>query len=178
MKCLTFEESQNWFSSSGVRIDENRNLRFRREHERIMTTMPKGASALSHLSTRLADWIAGDAGRILWLSNWETYPAERLIQFETMRLGCGEPRHIIDSPGHLFEQSTEQENAVLAGLIFLIMTFNWEGYIVPQNQDEFVYLGDEYIVFSSGTTAKFKEVTDIVSTFHLKLIEEVMEAWK
>lgn len=178
MKCLTFRESEHWLLSLGVRVDENRNLRFGSERERIMTTMTKEVSALAHLSTRLAHWVSGHVDRILWLSNWETYPPERLMQFETMRLGCGESRHVIDSPGHLFEQSTEHENAVLAGLMFLTMAFNWEGYLVSQYQDEFLYLGDEHIVFSSADAGKMKEVADFVSNFHLKVINDIREAWK
>jgi hypothetical protein len=178
MRCLTFAESEQWLSSLGVRVDENRNLHFPVKGERIMITIPQKVSALTHLSTRLAHWVSGDVDRMFWLSNWETNPPEPLILFETMRLGCGELRHTIDAAGHLFEQSSEHENGILAGLIFLTMAFNWEGYLMPHNSDEFVYLGDEHIVFSSADPGKMKEVTEFVIKFRLAVIENIREAWK
>ncbi len=177
MKCLTFGESEQWLLSSGVRLDEHRNLQFSREHERIMVTMPRSASPLVYLSSQLARWVSADVGRFLWLSHWQTYPPDQLVQFETMRLGCGETRRIIDSPGHLFEHSGEESNAILAGLIFLIMAFNWEAYITAHGRDEFFYLGDEHIVFSSRDPLKVKTVAELMSAFHLRRISNIREAW-
>ena len=91
---------------------------------------------------------------------------------------CGAVPFVGSDGGGERPVATEQENAVLAGLMFLIMTFNWEGYLVPQNRDEFVYLGDEHIVFSSADAGKMKDVEGFVSTFHLEVINDIREAWK
>jgi hypothetical protein len=178
MKCFTYDESQKWLASMHVRIDENRNLWFSSEQEKIMTTMPRGAAALNRLSAELAQWLSCHSSRMLWLSNWQTDPAHPLILFEKIRIGCGELRHIIEAPGHLFEESNENESAILTGLMFLIMAFDWEAYVVTQNHGEFVYLGDEHIVYSSADGEKMKEVSSLNATFGLKKIEDIREAWK
>ncbi|MDB6016088.1 MAG: hypothetical protein JWR19_577 [Pedosphaera sp.] len=177
MKCFTYDESERWLASMGVRIDGNRNLLFPNEQEKIMTNMPKGASALKRLSADLAHWFACDSSCMVWFSNWDTEPRHPLVLFEKMRMGCGEPRHIIDAPGHLFEELTEEENALLTGVIFLIMVFNWEGYIVCQNRHEFIYLGDEHIVISSADSEKMREILGTVTSFKLKVITDIRQAW-
>ena len=178
MKCLTYDESQKWLASMGVRIDENRNLWFSKEQEKIMSTMPKRALTLNFFSARLTDWLPVDFSRMLWLSSWETYPPDQFILFGKTRLGCGESRTPIEAPGHLFESSTEEEKAIMTGLIFLIMAFNWEGYIVAKNHNDYIYLGDEHIVFSSADGNKMAEASKLITDHKLEIIKDVKEAWK
>jgi hypothetical protein len=141
-----------------------------------MTTTPKGARALSWLSARLTEWLPSDSTRMIWLSNWETFP-NQLIPFMRLRLGCGESRPPIEAPGHLFELSTEEENAVLAGYLFFVMAFNWEAYIVAQKSKDYIYLGDEHFVFSSADSGKMGQVSNLMSDFELKIIKDIREAW-
>jgi hypothetical protein len=178
MKCLTYDESQKWLGSMGVRIDGNRNLLLPIRPENVMTTMPKRALALSSFSTRLTDWFPADCGRLLWLSSWETYPPDQFIIFGKIRLGCGESRTPIEAPGHLFESSTEEGNAVMAGLIFLITAFNWEAYIVAANHNDYIFLGDEHIVFSSANKTKMEEASKLISDYKLEVITDIKNAWK
>ena len=65
----------------------------------------------------------------------------------------------------------------MAGLIFLVMSFNWEGYLMSENDDEFLYIGDQHLVFSSADACRMKEAADLVSTFQLKIIKDIREAW-
>lgn len=177
MKCLTFKEAEDWFLSKGIAIDVHRNLVFPVVLEKIMTTMPKEVAKLSRLASALGVWVSHDAPKCLWISNWGTEPMEQIIQFETMRHGCAESRHLIEAPGHVFELITDREEAVLAGLLFLISSFNWEGYLVSEKLGEFVYLGDEHIVFSSRDPEKMHLAADIVRRFDLKIIQDIRQAW-
>jgi hypothetical protein len=170
MKCLTYNESKDWLASIDVQIDGNRNLLLPMRPENVMTTMPKRAKALSFFSARLADWFPVDCNRLFWLSNWETYPPDQFIIFGKIRLGCGESRAPIEAPGHLFESSTEEENAIMAGLIFLITAFNWEAYIVAENRKDYIFLGDEYVVFSSANVERLKQASEVIADFKLEVI--------
>jgi hypothetical protein len=114
---------------------------------------------------------------MLWVSNWETEPPEPLVLFEKVRAGCGERRTLIDAPGHLFEASDLHDGAVLTGLSLLVFAFGWEGYIVSEQQSEFVFFGDEHIVFSSVDANKMNEIPDLLKSFDLKIIQKVQEAW-
>src|SRR5258708_5175519 len=109
MKCLTYPESEAWFASFGVKKVEHRHLSFpqsERKERRVFTAdFQIDAPRLTFFSLRIVDWLANGCHRMLWLRNWETYPANQTIFFERVRLGCNESRHIIEAPGHLFESS-------------------------------------------------------------------------
>lgn len=178
MKCLTYGESQKWLAAIDVQIDGNRNLLLPIRPENVMTTMPQKAFALNFFSARLTDWFTPNSSRMIWLSNWETYPSDQFILFQKFRLGCGETRTPIEAPGHLFENSTEEENAIFTAFVFFVMAFNWQAYIVAKNHNDYIYLGDEYIVFSSTDEEKLKQVSELRSNWKLEIIKEIKEAWK
>ncbi|HEX3624144.1 MAG TPA: hypothetical protein VH280_01835 [Verrucomicrobiae bacterium] len=177
MKCLTTQESENWLSSINVHIDGTNNLLLSKRPGELMSTMPKRADNLIYFSARLTDLLPGDSSRIIWLSDWNNFPFQ-VIPFEKIRAGCGESRPIFDAQGHLFESATEEENGILAGLIFLIMAFNWSAYVVVRESADYVYLGDEYIIFSSSNGKQTEEASKLMKDFKLELITDVKDAWK
>ena len=178
MKCLTYAEAKDWLASIDVNIDGNRNLLLPIRPENIMTTIPKRSNALNSFAARLTDWLPCDFERMIWLSSWETHPPEPFILFGKIRLGCGESRTPIEAPAHLFESSGVEENAILTGLMFFILAFNWEGYVVAKNHKDYIYLGDEHLVFSSPDGKKMENVSKLISDFKLEIIKDVREAWK
>jgi hypothetical protein len=119
VKCLTQVESKNWFAAKGIQIDEYRNLVFSKKHKQVILTLPRNALALDYFSAQLTHWISTPQNRMLWLSNWETDPPDQIVLFETLRLGCGESRPAIEVPGHLFDDATEQQAAILTALSFI-----------------------------------------------------------
>ena len=178
MKCLTYEETRIWLDSFSVKIGEHRHLSFASFQNRLMVTLPREAHRLQSLSSCLNDWLPNNHSRLLWLSNWETDPPEQIVLFEKVRLGCGESRHVIDAPAHLFEAPILQERVVLSGLVFLILALNWEGYLVADSCNDHVYLGDECLSFFSADDKKLKVATDMVQSFGLKVITDIKEAWR
>jgi hypothetical protein len=184
MKCLTYVESEEWLAASAVKITEHRQLAFptekRKARRTLIVSLPKEPLRIGLFSDQLMDWLPNGCGRMLWLSTWRTYPPNQPILFKTVRRGCGESRHIIDAPGHLFELSAYngyenrtprdvQENAILAGFVLLMICFDWEGYIVTQNHDDYILLGDAYIEFFSTSGEKVKEASSLAEKFHLEL---------
>jgi hypothetical protein len=178
MKGLTYSESQKWFGSIGIQIDGNmRLLSLPVRPGNIITTMPKKALKLNYFSDRLADWLPHGVSRIIWLSDWQPRPFQ-LVPFTKMRLGCGESRGLDEAPGHLFESSTEGEVAIIAGLLFLIMAFNWSAFFVAEKIGDYIYCGDEYIIFSSANREKMEEASRLISDYKLEIITDIKEAWK
>ena len=177
MKCLTFSESEAWLAPIGVTIDGNRNLLPDGPISSVMTTMPKSALPLSRLAQRIVYWVPHDIELLLWVSNWETEPYEPLVVFETLRRACGEFRPMIEAPGHSFTQPNQGEIAVLGGLMFLVMAYSWEAYLVARKNREFVFLGDEHIVFCSSDSDRMQEVAEFREAFRLKKIKCITEAW-
>jgi hypothetical protein len=195
MKCLTLSEFQGWAGSFDVCVDGNRNLLFPKELTQVMSVLPQSASQLFAFSTSLLSWLPPNVERALYLSNWETYPPDQMVVIKKLRLGCGEARHVIDAPVHLFEglpvgnryeideparlidNQTIQESAAMAGLIFLAMTFSWQGYILAKNCNDHVYLGDEFIAFKSDDHEKLRAAHKLLAAFKLKVIQDAKEAW-
>jgi hypothetical protein len=178
MICLSYADCKEWLARVGVGVDENRNLLFPRLQASIMTTMPKSALAMSHFSCSLCEWLGASRERLLWLSNWNTDLGHQLQLFEAVRYAAGEARPVIDAPGHLFRCDAGRENAAVASLMFLIMAFNWEGYLVSENGSDFVFLGDEHIVFGSGDVARMNQIAQLIGPFKLEIIEDAKQAWR
>lgn len=178
MKCLTHEESKSWLAQLSISIDPNRNLVFPSEQsDQLMMTMPKSAPASNWFSAELCDWVVGTGDCMLWLSNWDTNPPYPSNFFEQIRKISGEVRHLIESPGHIFDPASEGERDILKGSMFLVMAFRWEGYVVSQDYNQFVYLGDQCVVCSSSNPEKMKQIPSILTTFGLRAIENIREAW-
>jgi hypothetical protein len=84
---------------------------------------------------------------------------------------------MIEAPGHSFTQPNQGEIAVLGGLMFLVMAYSWEAYLVARKNREFVFLGDEHIVFCSSDSDRMQEVAEFREAFRLKKIKCITEAW-
>jgi hypothetical protein len=61
--------------------------------------------------------------------------------------------------------------------MFVIMAFNWECYVVTGNGD-YLYLGDQFIVFSTVVDEKFEETSKLITDFDLEIIKDITDAWK
>jgi hypothetical protein len=186
MICLTPPEFQEWASSFNVRVESNRNLVFAKEFAKVMSGLPEKASSLFAFSTALVEWLPPNIERAFYLSDWPLYTPEQMIVFNKLRLVCGESRHLIDAPAHLFDgrslldrydtddiprltaDPVLQECTVMAGLIFLAMTFQWQGYILAKDDSAHVYLGDEFIVFFTNGDERLGHTRELLNRFKLK----------
>lgn len=185
MKCLTYAESDAWFGSFSVKIIENRSLSFpvraRKERRMLITDFQIDAPRLIYFLDQLVDWLPNGRERMLWLRSWETYPVNQTIFFERVRRGCNENRHIIEAPGHLFESSTHdrkdydnrtahehEENAIIAGLLMLVVCFNWDAYLVAQGREDYVRIQDNGIMLCSPNDSKIEEASAMARKFNQK----------
>lgn len=180
MNCLTYSESESWLRTIDIAIDEHRNLvpGSGSEYRRVMTSMPSAAARLWALAFKLSNWISHDVERLFWLSNWETEPREAVALFEILRSGCGEQRTLIEAPGLRILPNDERESEILCGCLFLTMAFNWEAYLVANNRCEFLFLGDEHIVFCNADARELIGVQELLSAFQLREVRTIREAWR
>lgn len=182
MKCLTHAESERWLASFGVSINENDNLEFPKRPGRtihaIRIDLPKDGTRWMWFFSSILDWMPNDCNRMLWLYSWHTYPPYHYVVFEKLRRGCGEFRHIIDAPGHLFDSSAYdnyenktdndvQEDGVLAAMVLLMVSFDWEGYIVTDKSEDRILIGDEYLEFYSTDYNKMQHLIEIAKSYGL-----------
>ncbi len=182
MKCLTYAECEAWLGSFGVAIAKNRQLLFlsdiKRQYSAFIENVSLEPHRLDAFSRRVIDWMPNGCHRLLWLSNWETYPANQTFVFEMLRSGTKETRHIIDAPGQLFTSSAydrteyesrtaedERENALMSGFFLLMLCFSWGGYLVAHKHDCHIILDDNRIGFYSSDVRKMEEARMLASDF-------------
>src|SRR5579871_377359 len=134
MKCLTRDESQKWLDLEGFEFVECRYPRSTFSRLRLMATVPNGSLKLYYFCLHVVDCLPETSNLLLLISQWETYPAEQLMFFEMLRHQNGNSKTLIDAPGHLFTGKVDSEKALLVGLIFLMIAFNWEGYLIASRQ--------------------------------------------
>jgi hypothetical protein len=185
LQFLSHDESQEWLGSFAVSINQNRALVFRhdvrRATKRLTAPLPEKPLRLTAFMKRVVDWLPRLGQRFLWISDWSTYPAHPIIFFETVRLGCGERRHIIDAPGCLFEPETGSVNqefsevpdtSTLIGFSLLVATFNWQAYLVTKQQTSHVHLGDDDISFVTTDDGKADAALELARIFDLKVTQK------
>ncbi len=188
MECITYNESEAWFAAIGVKIVKHRYISFSQRAVKrrciFVSNLEIEASNLGHLCTQLIDWLPNGCKRMLWLRDWATYRPDPTLLFETIRRGCGENRHIIDAPGHLFEASAydrrdydtrtvqdHEANTLMWGFLFLMIACQLGGYLVAPNED-CIEVDDTSIAISSEDVAKIAEARTLAGRFNLKFHEQ------
>jgi hypothetical protein len=184
MKFLTTSEAQQWLMPLAATIGKDRAISFDLGHKgrslRLNAEFPKSPRQITYFVERAVDWLPRECERLLWISDWETYPPHPINFFELVRLGCGERRHIIDAPGCVFnpdrgpkdqEFSSEPDTFPLIGFVMLLMDFDWTGYLISQDATSasLVYFTDEVISFSTCDPTALEEARGLCSQFHMNI---------
>lgn len=170
MKCLGHDASSRWLSGMGIDIVEHRQLRFPDEHETIVLERPAGSLPLNYFAEALVDWLPQESDRFIWLSDWETYPRSQSCIFERIRGSYGETKPIIESPGHVFAENNETERGLYAGLLFLVMAFDWSGYFLVKGHIDRMHMFDTLIGLTCSLPDKATEVREIADKFKLRVV--------
>ena len=183
LKCLTYEESARWLSSSCVKLSSDVPEAFpgvnKVEMRNVMVFLPQNANQLGYFSVRIVEWLPTESARFLWIWKWHHYPLVREILFETVRRGYGADKDLALCPGHMFEPNRDadfeveyssSEHAILSGLILLMMMFDWQGFVLAEGCDDQLIVGDESIFFCSNSLDKIAAAVDLASTYKLKYL--------
>jgi hypothetical protein len=175
MKCFSRQQCETLLRISDVAIAANDDLILAKLRHRITVDVPSRPLNLARFAARLVEWLPDGLQRVLWLSVWQSYPAQAAVLFEKIRNGCGETRPLGEAPCHVFEKFVgdsdifynEAESAILGGLVFLMLTFDWSGYVLSIDNEAHVFLTDGSVVFCTSDKAKLAEVSAVVGEFDL-----------
>jgi hypothetical protein len=162
----------------GIVIADEFDLAFKKEGVQLYTgqaKVPEAAVPLAYYSERLVQWLPIGFQRMLWIQTWRIYPPGRLPFMNTVRHGCGELRDIWDAPGHIFETTAYkdyetrtprdvEEEAIMTGMVLLSMCFDWEVYLLAQGSNDYIYISDGYVRFSSVDQGKLKNAPGLIGT--------------
>jgi hypothetical protein len=182
MRFLSPDETKEWLMSFNVSVSHDATLRFPEScntaTQTILVNLPDRPLKLTYLLERVVDWLPRGRERLLMMSHWNTFPPHPLVFFETARQGCGERRHVIDAPGLLIESddgpkcqefSESPNTATFVGFALLVVNFDWRAYLISKNETSHIYLGDEFISFSTADNNKAAEAFELARRFDLKL---------
>ena len=176
MKFLTWDETQQWLAPQGVVIDGMGFLNFPVKAPSIMSTQPNEARGLGYDAYQIAKWLPAESECLFWITRLgDSICTENLMS--KVRIGCGESRHIGAVGGHLFEIEKESELDMLAGFIFLIISSCWYAYIVSADGRHHIFLGDQFMEFSSPDEGKINAAKVLVAELKLRIIQKISEAW-
>ncbi len=173
MKCFSRQQCEDLFHRSGVTIADDGDLNFAKVGYRVAVDLPSAPLQIARFAARLAQWLPDGHYRALWPSVWSAYPAQAVVLFEKIRNGCGETRPLGQAPCHLFEKFVgdsddfykEEESAILSGLVFLMLTFDWSGYVLSVDHQAHVLLRDNGIVFCTSDNGKLVEASAMAREF-------------
>lgn len=169
MKCLTEEELHILLEKQSASLIDNRQISFAKSNQHLMVSMPEKTIPLNYFSVCLVDWFSESAEGVIYLSGWgQSGVSHPTILFEKLRSAYRETRPIIEAPAHLFDLSNQQEKAVMAGMIFLVMANDWDAYCFARSKNDYVYMGDEFVLFSTDNSDKIKEALETTQGFNLR----------
>lgn len=180
MKCLTCSETRELLAPSGVRITDAGIVEF---PERLSQTRSSLRADLSFpglrsmwLFSALVEWLPINCNRVLWIENFLIYPPEQAFVFDTLRRGAGEFRNLGEAPAHLFlsgkyegydskPERDIKEDAILAAMMLLMVSFDWEGCVITDCMEEKIVIGDEFFEFYSSDEEKMRSIADLLKSY-------------
>ena len=171
MKCLEYDTSKSLLAEWGIQVAQARQLEFQHKKEEIQLVLPKEPLPMLYFAEDIAEWLPKDSHRFIWPAHWETYPRSPTRLIEKIRSSYGDTRPLIESPGMLFDKENETENEVFSGIFFLMMAFDWSGYLITKNHSDYVYIFDTLAKFSCSTSEKAAEILKIADKFKLEIMK-------
>ena len=146
MRILSPHEAATWcqehhvaLSYRGLPEDSDADLKFR---------IPSDAQQRVYLVGQAMEAFGDEALFLVWFDNWSVWPSgQRMHVFDRLRMSYGETRRLIDSPGHLFDQ-TEIEDAT--SFVTVAVLFLWDCYIVAPDRRKLLFLSHDEFGLSKG----------------------------
>jgi hypothetical protein len=145
MRILSPHEAATWcqehhvaLSDRGLPEDFDVDLKFR---------IPRDAQQRVNLVSQAMEAFGDETLFLVWFDNWSVWSGQRMHVFDRLRMSYGETRRLIDSPGHLFDQ-TEIEDAT--SFVTVAVLFLWDCYIVVPGRRKLLFLSHDEFGLSKG----------------------------
>lgn len=136
MRCLTHKECAAWCRGRGYPVlGANPYGRtspgVEDDFELLRLEYPKDSGQRLALVKRVIEWLAQQGEILIWVTDWSAWPSsQHMPLFARLREACGEPRPLMEAPGHLLA-SHEVDDAVSVGVLAAL--FYWDCYALPSS---------------------------------------------
>jgi hypothetical protein len=139
MKVLSKSETTLWCASHHIALDA-RGLPERSDVVQkfsVSSDAQRRVALVKHTMEAFVD----ERAVLVWFDDWSVWPSgQRMHVFDRFRMAYGESRRLIDSPGHIFDQ-TEIEDAT--SFVTLAVLFLWDCYVVTPNRSKLLYFSHD-----------------------------------
>jgi hypothetical protein len=127
MKALTFEESNDWLASVGVKHDPFREKAKGAQYylTGALTDVSRSVS-FAFVRNLLVYGLMPSGDVLLRISDWSLYQKDEMSVIDSFRSSFGECRSLNEANGHLFA-SAEMDHCV--GLFNLTFAYGWSSYL-------------------------------------------------
>lgn len=169
MRCLEYAPSVRLLDEWGFKIGDARQLSVEKNKRVILTEVPQDAFLMFNFANDIIKWLPSHDERAIWPVYWNTDPIAQASIIEQIRNSYGEERNIIATPGMFFKEPKEKENAIITGMLFLMMTFDWSAYLITKEGD-YIHIFDTLIKFSFSKDEKANELNSIFRSYDLKIM--------
>lgn len=141
MKILSKEDISLWCGQNNIALSD-RGLP-ERSDACARFEIPEDAGKRVHLASHCMQAFNDEPTFLVWFTEWSVWQSgERMHIFDRFRMSYGETRPLIQSPGHIFNQ-TEIEDAV--SFVTLAVLFLWDCYVVTPKRGKLLFFShDEF----------------------------------
>jgi hypothetical protein len=141
MKPLSRQETTLWCQSHRISLSEG-GLPERSDAD-LKFKIPGDAQKRVYLVSQAMKAFDKEPMFLVWFDDWSVWPSgQRMHVFDRFRMSYGETRRLIESPGHVFDQ-TEGEDAT--SFVTIAVLFLWDCYVVNPSRSKLLYFShDEY----------------------------------
>ncbi|GEM_PF-6728685 len=169
MKWLKYTQCESWLAP--IRINpETRALTLPQRTSDVNLRLPRDPVQISYLAADLVEWFGFDSELLLWLTHWVVGVPGHIALMNMIRCGAGEMADIVDSPGAIIDKASRNDVDMTSGLLLLFITFNWECYLLGDQKEEYIYIGDGYLVLSTPERKKADATLQLASKYNLERI--------
>jgi hypothetical protein len=146
MKIISNDEAVIWCREHGIALSDFERPDLSDCAKRF--DIPNDAQKRVALVSYIMQAYANDSAFLVWFDDWAVWPSgQRMHIFDRFRNSYGEPRRLIDSPGHIFDQN-EIEDAT--SFVTIAALFLWDCYIVTAVRAKLLFLSHDKFGLSRG----------------------------
>ncbi len=173
MQAVDIQTTLNWLARNNVPhrppLDAADGVVFGPETgSTVAFTTPTDAAAELVLARALCKLLP-DTEVLLWIVNWGGTELEQDF-FAAFRKNHGELRKLGDIPSYLFNLVNDTDRWLLTEYMFLLMGFNWQGYVVHPQGLDVIWLADEVIDVTMQDTVAIDYLRMIIDNLGLEPI--------
>lgn len=187
MRCVSSSEVDELFGRDGFSVNANVNLQrfglaLRPEissaQQRVQGRPTSDVNRLFDFAGALNRWLPTKRHRLLWLSHWDSGPANTYEIFAAARIGLGETKPLTEAPGHYFDahdydfqdqvempRKQWRDVGVLAGLLSLVMINGWDAWLIAEGSTDCIEFWEGNLFLYSHDQSRLKGAETLLANF-------------